>query len=129
MSARSVHTNHPVSKELAMCYLVRQHQPEGVPGSAPQPPGSEGLRSRWAGAAALALMGGIALAATLVATPPGAPQHERASERGAPDPVATRAAAVPAGAVEQTSVQMDDGVPASTTDVVKAGAGYCNRGL
>jgi hypothetical protein len=118
-----------VSKELAMCYLVRQHQPEGAPGSAPQPSGSSGLRPRWIGAAAFTLIGGAALAAALVSLPPAWQPYQGAVEPGAPAPVAARPADMPAGAVEQTSLQMDDDVPASTKDVAKSGAGHCSHGL
>ena len=41
----------------------------------------------------------------------------------------TPALPVGGGSVEQTSLPMDDGVPASGTDVVKAGAGNCHHGL
>jgi hypothetical protein len=118
-----------VSKELAMCYLVRQQQGEAVPGAAPEPPGSAGLRPRWVGAAALTVMGGIALAASLITTPPASQQADSAVERGAPAPVAARSEQLPGGAIEQTSLPMDDGVPASTKDVAKAGAGHCHHGL
>jgi hypothetical protein len=130
MSVRTIHTSNPVSKELAMCYLVRQQQPEGAPPPGPQSSGSPGLRPRWIGAAALTLVGGAALAAALVSLPPAWQPQESAIESGAPAPVATRPTEVPmGGGVEQTSLQIDDGVPTSTKDVAKSGAGYCNQGL
>jgi len=115
-----------------MCYLVRQQQAEAEPGGvAQQPRGFDGTRPRWIGAAAVTLIGGLAVAAALVTTPSMAPQLQGAQQSGAPLPVAARTPALPVGggSVEQTSLPMDDGVPASGTDVVKAGAGNCHHGL
>lgn len=116
-----------------MCYLVRQQQPEAQAGGVAQPPrGFDATRPRWAGAAALTLLGGLAVAAALVTTPSMAPQLQGARESGAVLPVAAQSpsrSTTGGGAVEQTSLPMDDGVPSSGTDVVKAGAGHCHHGL
>lgn len=108
-----------------MCYLIRQAQPEAEAqrgGTAPTP-GMLPPRRRWAGAVAATLVGGLAVAA-LVAPPSPAPPS------GARDPAAPMAARMaPAPAtpvVEQTSVPVDDGVPAS---VMKAGGRECSHAL
>jgi hypothetical protein len=114
-----------------MCYLVRQQQAEAAPGGSVEPPGFGSVRPRWVGAAAAMLIGGLAVAAALVTTPSQAPQVQSAREAGAPLPVATRSTPLPAaaGGVEQTALPMDDGVPGSSTEMVKAGAGGCSHGL
>jgi hypothetical protein len=111
-----------------MCYLVRE-QPAGAAerGGATLPPSIDGLRPRWIGAGAAALIGGLALAA-FVAPPLAAPPGS-ARDAVAPAPVATLTVAVPtAGVAERGALPADDGVP-TTTDVVKAGAGPCHHGL
>jgi hypothetical protein len=111
-----------------MCYLVRQQEAEAKAGPSAQPSGTEGFRSRWAGAGAIALIGGIALAGALVTTPSMAPQVPSAKDSGAPLPIAARSTQLPAGGgVQETSLQVDDGVPG--TEVSKAGAGNCHHGL
>ena len=114
-----------------MCYLVRQQQPATEAGPAVQPPGSQGLGQRWAGATAFLLLGGLALAGALVTTPSQAPQV-KARESGAPQPVAARTTQLPVGGgtTQEPSLQMDDGVPTGT-DVSRAGPGigHCHHGL
>jgi hypothetical protein len=113
-----------------MCYLVRQQQPELEVGGVAQPTTLPSLRPRWAGAGAVAVFGGLALAGALLTTPSMAPQAHDAKERGAPLPVAERSTQLPAGGgVQETSLQMDDGVPTSTTDMPRASAGNCHHGL
>ena len=117
-----------------MCYLVRQQQADAAPGGvAQQPRGFESARPRWVGAAALTLLGSLAVAAALVSTPSMAPQLQEGAQQagGAALPVAAQGPvqATGGGSVEQTSLQMDDGVPSSGTDVVKAGAGNCHHGM
>jgi hypothetical protein len=119
-----------MSKELAMCYLVRQQQPELETGGITPPPRLPSVRPRWAGAGAAAVFGGLALAGALLTTPSMAPQAHDARQRGAPLPVAERSTQLPAGgSVQETSLQMDDGVPTSTSDIPKAAAGHCHHGL
>ena len=113
-----------------MCYLVRQQQPAAELGGVAQPPGLPGVRPRWAGAAAVTLYGGLALAGALLTTPSMAPQVRSAKDAGAPLPVAEQRTQLPAGGgVQETSLQMDDGVPTSTSDIPKAGLGHCHHGL
>lgn len=112
-----------------MCYLVRQQQPELEVGGIASPPRVPSVRPRWAGAGAALVFGGLALAGALLTTPSMAPQSHDAKERGAALPVAGRTTQVPAGGVQETSLQMDDGVPTSTTDMPKASAGHCHHGL
>lgn len=113
-----------------MCYLVRQQQPEFEAGGVAQPPGLPSIRPRWAGAGAALVFGGLALAGALLTTPSMAPQAHDAKDRAAPLPVAERSTQLPgAGGVQETSLQMDDGVPTSTTDFSKAAAGHCHHGL
>jgi hypothetical protein len=113
-----------------MCYLVRQQQPELEVGGVAPPRGLPDLRPRWAGAGAIAVFGGLALAGALLTTPSMAPQAHDAKDRGAALPVAERSAQLPAGgSVQETSLQMDDGVPTSTSDVPRASAGHCHHGL
>jgi hypothetical protein len=117
-------------KELAMCYLVRQQQPELEVGGISQPPSFPSVRPRWAGAGAIAVFGGLALAGALLTTPSMAPQAHDAKDRGAPLATAQRATQLPAGgSVQETSLQMDDGVPTSVGDTPKASAGHCHHGL
>jgi len=116
-----------------MCHLVRQQQPElEVGGMAPPAgrPGVSGLRPRWAGAGFVAVFGGLALAGTLLTTPSMAPEAHDAKERAAALPVAEHATQLPTGGtVREASLQMDDGVPTSTSDVPMAAAGHCHHGL
>ena len=116
-----------------MCYLVRHHQAGAAEGaSAPQTPGVDRVRPRWAGAVAAALIGGLAVAAIVAPSPTSqmsAPLRDR--ESTAPAPITSSAAAsVPmAAAVETGSPSQDDGVPSTSSDVAKAGMGQCHHGL
>lgn len=112
-----------------MCYLVRQQQPEPELGGAARPSGLPGVRPRWAGAGAVAVFGGLALAGSLLTTPSMAPQVRSARDSGAPIPVAERSTQLPAGGVQQTALPMDDDVPTSTGDVPKAFTGHCHHGM
>jgi hypothetical protein len=111
-----------------MCYLVPHEQADAARGGATPQPG-EGLRSRWIGAAGLALIGGLAMAALVL--PPMTPPQSGVAEPAAAIPVLARTAAPPASlVVEQRSgsTAVDDGVP-SATEVSKAGSGYCHHGM
>lgn len=115
-----------------MCYLVRQQQPELETGGASlPPPSSSGLRPRWAGAGAIAVFGGLALAGSLLTTPSMAPQVHAAKDGGAPlQQAAQRTTQLPAGGgVEKTALPMDDDVPITTGDTPKAAFGNCHHGM
>ena len=107
-----------------MCYLIRQAEAQRgdtAPVSDMLPP-----RRRRVGAIAATLVGGLALAA-LVAPPSTAPLSA-AADPAAAVPLAARTTPAPAGpVVEQTSVTVDDGVPADA-GAVKAG-GECSHAL
>lgn len=109
-----------------MCYLVREKQAEASErGGAPLPPGFGRLRPRWIGAVAAALIGGLAVAALIAA--PGETAQLTAKDSGAPAPIASSAAQVPAAAVvEQFSVTLDEGAP-STSEVASTGMGRCDH--
>ncbi|HXD43227.1 MAG TPA: hypothetical protein VN649_21870 [Ramlibacter sp.] len=110
-----------------MCYLIRQTQSETERGGSVPSPGLDRLRSRWIGAAAALLVGGVAVAA-LVGGPATPPAQTKDSASAAP--VVSRTAAVPTAAgVEQVSLPADDGVPTSSSDVVKAGLGHCHHDM
>ena len=112
-----------------MCYLVRQlpsELPAGEPAGTPPLPG---VRPRWAGAAAATLVAGLALAAALVSPQAGPDSVVTAKASGAPAPVAARSGKLPAGGgLEQTSLPMDDGVPAPA-ETSRASFGHCHHGL
>lgn len=113
-----------------MCYLVRHHQAGAAEGgSAPVPPSLDRARSRWTGAVAAALIGGLAVAAIVAPTSTSSPTL-RDRESAAPAPITTSTAtAVPMAAVVETgSTSADDGVP-STSDSAKAGMDQCHHGL
>lgn len=115
-----------------MCYLLHARQTDTKLSGTTLPPSPERLRARWVGAAAVTMIGGLAVAAAFVAAPT-TPELMSAKEVAAPTALASRAAeqstAVPAAAVvEQTSVPMDDGVPTAFNDK-KAAMGECNHGL
>ena len=111
-----------------MCYVVRQQQPELEVGGVMPPLKLPSIRPRWAGAGALAVFGTLALAGSLLTTPSMAPQVHAAKETGATAPVAGRSTQLPAG-VQESSLQMDDGVPTTMADTPKAYAGHCHHGL
>lgn len=107
-----------------MCYLIREQQAGAAErGGAALPPSLERLRSRWIGAVAAALMGGLAVAA-IVAPPSASPPLEAKASAA---PLAAGAVPTPA-VVELGSTPVDDGVP-SAPDVVRAGLGHCDHGL
>ena len=113
-----------------MCYLVRQLPSELPAGETAAPPSLPGVRPRWAGAAGLALVAGVALAAALASPKAGSDRLDSASS-GAPAPVATRASQLPAtGGIGQTALPMDDGVPtAADSGSGRAAFGPCHHGL
>ena len=109
-----------------MCYLVRHQQAEAGRGSPATPPSFDGLRPRWIGAAAATLVGGLALAAFVV---PSSTPLLTAQEAAGPAPIVAKTEPVPlVPVVEPSSVQVDDGVPASS-EMAKAGSGLCHHGL
>lgn len=115
-----------------MCYLLRATQADAKLSGTTLPQGPERLRARWVGAAALTVVGGLAVAAALIG-PPAAPEFTSAREIGAPTSLPAgaveKSTAVPVAAgVEQTSLPMDDGVPTAFNDR-KAAAGDCHHGL
>jgi hypothetical protein len=113
-----------------MCYLVRQQQPEAELGGVAQPPGMPSMRPRWAGAAAFAVFGSLALAGALLTTPSMAPQVRSVKDAGAPQRTAEKATQLPAGGgLENTTLPMDDGVPTSTGDAPRAAIGHCHHDL
>jgi hypothetical protein len=116
------------SKELAMCYLVRQQQHEAQHDGAPAAPGLDRLRPRWIGVGAAALATGLAVAASLVSTPASAPI---VNEKDAAAPAAlvtvVKDTAVPAAdGGAQKSAPVDDGVPSAADGMKAAG---CHHGL
>jgi hypothetical protein len=117
-----------------MCYLIREQQAGAAEsGGAKLPPSPNRLRPRWVGAGAVALIGGLAMAA-LVAPQSTSPVLSTTApvvntKHAAPAPLASSGVAAPTGAVvERGSAPVDDGVP-SSTDTVKAGMGDCHHGL
>jgi hypothetical protein len=110
-----------------MCYLVRQQQPEAAEGTGlTVPPALDRLRSRWVGAAAATLVGGLALAAVL-SGPQSSPPQAMARE-GAIVPARMGSPAQPANTGTERALAPDDGVP-TTPDTARAGAGPCHHGL
>ena len=107
-----------------MCHLVRE--PKALAGDsvdASVPPRPQGLRPRWAAAAAAVLVGGVALAAWI--SPPSATGKTPASE-----PMKPTVAAVPAAAFVATPTATDAGhgtLPADD-DVPTAGASAASGG-
>lgn len=111
-----------------MCYLVREHAAESERGTASPVRTPERVRSRWAGAAAATVIGGLALAA-LVAPSPTAPLAPPPQQQFAAAGMASRTATIPAGAViEQTALPAGDDVP-TAPDATRAGIGPCHHGL
>jgi hypothetical protein len=116
-------------KEPVMCYLVHERQAGSRTEGAALPPFPQRLRSRWAGAAALMLVGGLAVAALV--TPNSQTELARTTEAAVPAALAARAAntpGVPAKPVVEQGAGLDDGVP-GPAEVSKASAGNCHHGL
>ena len=112
-----------------MCYLVHERQAAPEPGRAALPPLSERLHPRWAGAAALLLIGGLAVAALV--TPSSQTELARATEAALLTTVVARSTtgpALPATPVVEQGAGLDDGVP-GPAEVSKASAGNCHHGL
>jgi hypothetical protein len=108
-----------------MCYSVRQAslhtQSDEAASAASERPG---LRPRWAGVAAAAVFGGIALAA--LAPSPSA--RTEVPPTAIPATIAATPMVQMATGGEQRSLPMDDGVP-TATELRKAAAGHCEHGL
>jgi hypothetical protein len=114
-----------------MCYLVREDHARLETGATAPSPGPERVRPRWAGALAMTLAGGLALAA-LVAPTPTSTTASLSPHRASASPVAARGDSnVPAtGGIERTALPADDGVPSSPIpDLARAGMGPCQHGL
>jgi hypothetical protein len=111
-----------------MCYLVHERQAGSQPDRAALPPWPERLRSRWAGAAALLLVSGLAVAALV--TPNSQTEMVRATEAAMTAAVAARSSTtpgVPGTPVVEQGAGVDDGVP--STGLSKASAGDCHHGM
>ena len=111
-----------------MCHLVRERQAGATQsGDVPLPPNLDRLRPRWIGVAALALVGGLAVAAMV--GPPTATTRASVKDAAAPAPIAAKAVATstPAG-VGRGSAPVDDGVPGAS-DTARAGIGHCDHDL
>jgi hypothetical protein len=110
-----------------MCYLVHERQAGSQPDGA-VPPLPERLRPRWGGAAALLLVGGVAVAALV--TPDSQTELVRATEAAMTAAVAARSPTtpgVPGTPVVEQGSGVDDGVP--STGLSKASAGDCHHGM
>ncbi len=119
-----------------MCYLVRQQQPEAKLDPTETPPKIGSVRPRWIGAAAATLIGGLAVAAVLVAQP-SAPPPLKSQDLAATAPLSSSsvqlssfesASQQSSQVVLPTALAPDDGVPPAS-DVAKAGFGHCEHGL
>jgi hypothetical protein len=121
-----------------MCLRIRQEQAElKVSGTTLTPPSLDRLRPRLAGAAAVALIAGLAAAAMVM--PSSVQQPPPPQQNAAPAQPLTPATTPSAGAqersspsgivIEQTSTSMDDGVPTTSTDLSKTAVGGCNHEL
>ena len=108
-----------------MCYLARQSAAEPERGASSPVPGSDRVRPRWAGAAAAAVIAGLALAA-LVAPSPTAPSLPK--EKAAVAPVVTRTIEMPTAATVERIVLGDDGL-AAPPDTARAGIRPCAEEL
>jgi hypothetical protein len=111
-----------------MCYLVRQDAAEPERGAAAPTTGSGRARSRWAGAAAATLVGGLALAGLFAPSPtaplPAPQQHAAAAPMAAPPSAVVSERIV----IEQTALPAGDDVPIAP-DGARAGIGGCHHGL
>ena len=108
-----------------MCYLARHSAAQPEERAAPSVPGSGRARSRWAGAAAAALVAGFALAA-LVTPSPTAPSLPK--EKAAVAPAVVRPIEMPTAATVERIVLGDDGL-AARPDNVRAGVTPCAESL
>lgn len=106
-----------------MCYLVRQHPERSrFDATTLARPRADRLHARWAGALALTLAGGFALAA-MVAPAPAAKAPE--AQPGSTAPVMQQASGM-----ERNALPMDDGVAtAPTKEVLGAGRAPCEHGF
>ena len=108
-----------------MCHFVREQQAAAEAGPGAPVAGTDFLRPpKWAGAAALALVGGLALAAYVDLRPPAAEAQARtAAPEVSPAAAAPRVAEPTAGLLP-----VDDDVP-TPGGMVRAGAGPCHHDL
>lgn len=106
-----------------MCYLVREPFEDRAGDSAPAsvPPR---LRTRWAAGLAVALVGGLAVAALVTPSPT---QPERIVSHPAA-PIAQRAGTLPAGGGTQGTLPADDDVPTAPAQASYA-SGHCHHDL
>jgi len=114
-----------------MCYLVRQQPADAAFGAVPPAPAGERLRPRWAAALTAALVGGVALAATLVVSPAAAPEAPApvAKQGALLAPVVARTVNTPAaGGSERAGLPVDDDVPTAPASD-KAALGGCHHDL
>jgi len=118
-----------------MCYLIRDEAMEPEPkGAGATPPGVK-LRPRWVAAGAVAVVGGLALAAMVTPSSlPEQPAPRHAATAPAPTqavqsiPVATQKVIehlTISGGIDNT---VDDGVPMSS-DIARAKAHDCAEGM
>jgi hypothetical protein len=115
-----------------MCYLVREESLSmQQPGDVAPRPGPDRVRPRWAGALAMTLAGGLALAALVAPSRTSTTDSLKLQPRESATSVAARSTAVPAaGGIERTALPVDDGVPSSPVpDTAAAGFGPCHHGL
>ncbi|MDB5913464.1 MAG: hypothetical protein JWP22_2139 [Ramlibacter sp.] len=109
-----------------MCHLIRQQQAAPERDGIAPAPRTDGLRARWTGAAAAALVAGLAVAALV--DPPKASLVSKATA-AAPTELTSKAPTTRAATVvEPGAVGADDDVPTSS-DVVKAGTDHCSHGM
>jgi len=115
-----------------MCYLVREEQARLEAGATAPVPGPDRVRPRrLAGALAMTMAGGLALAA-LVAPTTTSTTASLSPQRATAAPIASRTETnLPAaGGLERTALPADDGVPSSSVpDVAGAGVGPCHHGM
>lgn len=109
-----------------MCHLVRDDDAVPQPRGTGALPGSEGRRRRWLSGAAVAVIGGLALAGWGDLQP--GTRSEVARQSQAPVAVVPVATTLPATESTRAMTPADDGVP---TAAGKAGAaaGNCEYGL
>lgn len=112
-----------------MCHLVRY--PAAEPERGASSPASEpGLvRSRWAGVAAAAAIGGLAFAALLAPSPTAPLVPPQPAAALAPTTTEVQAGPTVERVVERFVLSGDDGLPTGATETVKSGGGGCHESL
>ena len=116
-----------------MCYLIRHQQAAAETSPAATPPRPGQLQPRWVGAAAFALIGGLAVAAAFVTQPPTPQAKELAAvapvQSNAVQPSSLeRASLQSSNAMPPNSLAPDDDVPAASGNA-KAAFGHCEHDL